>query len=211
MANVAQIERPATRDETYAVPRDGVRILDVPACRFVMVDGEGPPREEAFAARLPGLYGTAYGVRFALKRRGIVVHVGPLEGLWTLGDEPLLETVFGENRDEWRWTLMIALPEEATPEEIDQHARNAATKLDPAIAETLRVGLFDEGLVAQLLHVGSYSEERASVERLHFAIQEAGFRPRGRHHEIYLGDPRRARPDRLRTILRQPVEEISGE
>jgi hypothetical protein len=101
---------------------------------------------------------------------------------------------------------MIALPEEATDEEIRDHLEIARLKTDPAVADLLRVEWFEEGAVAQIMHIGPYAEERPTIERLQAGIQEAGLRPHGRHHEIYLGDPRRSAPDRLRTILRQPVD-----
>lgn len=100
---------------------------------------------------------------------------------------------------------MIVMPDEATDDEIDEQLATARTKVEPEVAASLRVERFEEGDVAQVLHVGPYSEERPSIERLHAGIAEAGFHPRGRHHELYLGDPRRSAPQRLRTILRQPL------
>lgn len=98
------------------------------------------------------------------------------------------------------------MPEEPTDKEIDEQLEVARSKVDPAVADSLRIEWFDEGTVAQIMHVGPYAEERPTIERLHAGIEAARMRPRGRHHEIYLGDPRRAAPDRLRTILRQPIE-----
>jgi hypothetical protein len=203
--NVA-IERPKDREDESRVRRNAVRLLTIPEHRFVMVDGSGPPGGEAFEARMPGLYATAYGLRFALKRRGVVAKVGPLEGLWwhAAGATDLDEILAGD-RSDWRWTLMIVIPDEATEAEINEQLANARAKVEPAIASSLRVEPFEEGDVAQVLHVGPYTEERPSIERLHVGIAEAGFRERGKHHELYLGDPRRSAPDRLRTILRHPI------
>jgi hypothetical protein len=100
---------------------------------------------------------------------------------------------------------MIALPPQATPEEIDGQLAVARHRVDGELATSLRVEDFDEGPSAQLMHVGPYAEERATIERLHEAIEAAALRPVGRHHELYLGDPRRSSPERLRTILRQAV------
>jgi len=199
-------ERPADREAELRVRRGAVRFLTIPEHRFVMADGSGPPDPEAFEARAPGLYTVAFGLRFALKRRGVLGKVGPLEGLWWRLDgatDP--DQVFASERAEWRWTLMIVLPDEATRGETVDHLAAGRQKLDPEIAETLRVDGFEEGAAAQLLHIGPYAEERPSVERLHEAIRAAGHRPCGKHHEIYLSDPRRTAPERLRTILRQPV------
>jgi len=201
------IERPADHEDELHVRRGAVRLLTVPEHRFVMVDGFGPPEPSAFEARIPALAGTAYGLRFALVRRGVRTKVGPIEGLWwNVGGSTDLDEILREDRDAWRWTLMIALPDEATEEEIREHLVAAATKLPTEVPASLRVERFAEGDVAQILHVGPYDQERPTIERLHAAIEEAGFRPRGRHHELYLGDPRRSAPERLRTLLRHPIE-----
>ena len=175
-------------------------VLTVAPRRFVMIGGEGPPVAEAFEARIPGLYGVAYPIRFALKRRGVLGRVGPLEGIWwTTDGETDLDSVFAGDRDTWRWTLMIGVPDEATDAEIAEHLEAGRAKLAPGLAASLYVDLFDEGPAAQLLHVGPYAEERPTIERLHEQIAAAGLRPRGHHHELYLGDPRRSAPERLRT------------
>lgn len=208
MKVATEIERPIDRlDELKATPKQ-IRLLDVPAHRFAMIDGSGPPAPEAFEMRMPGLYGLAYGLRFALKARGVEGKVGPLEGLWWTTDGVTdLAAIFGGDggRDTWRWTLMIVLPPDATDEELDQQLTVAKGRLDPELAPGLRIEVFEEGPCAQLMHVGPYAEERPTIERLHAGIEAAGLRPIGRHHELYLGDPRRSAPERLRTILRQSV------
>jgi hypothetical protein len=191
-----------------------VRFLELAPRRAVLIDGTGAPGPRAFEQRLPGLYTTAYATRFALKARGIVERVGPLEGLWWTTDGTSdLEAVFGSDRgrDDWRWILFIGLPDEATDEDLAVAVEKGRDKLadHPALAASLRMAVIDEGRVAQLIHVGPYATERASIERLHAAIEAEGLQLRGRHHEIYLGDPRTAAPERLRTILRHPVEQGS--
>jgi hypothetical protein len=125
--------------------------------------------------------------------------------VWTSDASTDLDAIFGDDRGDWRWTLLIALPDDATPAEFTTALTAGRAKLEPPFRDSLRIELFAEGRVAQLLHLGPYETERPSVERLHAAIAAAGFRPMGRHHELYLGDPRRSAPDRLRTILLQPV------
>jgi hypothetical protein len=202
-------EQPSTDAEELAGRPGGVRFLAVPAHRFVMIDGEGPAGERAFTPRMPGLYATAWTLRFALKRRGVVTKVRPLEGLWwTLDGTTDLDAIFGTgdaDRDGWRWTLLIGLPDAATDEEAASALAAGRAKLDPPFAATLRVEAFMEGDVAQVLHLGPYAAERPTIERLHAAIAAAGLVARDRHHEIYLGDPRRGDPAKVRTILRQPV------
>lgn len=201
------IEPASDRNDELKVRRDAVRFLRIPAHAFVMVDGTGPPVPAAFEARMPGLYATAYGLRFALKARGVPGRVGPLEGLWWQADGSTdLAKILDQDRSSWRWTLMIGLPEEATDEEIEGHLMAGRAKVEPAVGGSLRVERFEEGDVAQVLHIGPYAEEAPSIQRLHAGIESAGFVPRGRHHELYLGDPRRSAPERLRTLLRHQIE-----
>jgi hypothetical protein len=202
-------ERPSGRAAELGGGARVVRFLELPARRAVMIDGDGAPGPDAFTPRMPGLYTTAYALRFGLKARGVAGKVGPLEGLWwTADDSQDLGAVFdaGTSRTDWRWTLLIDLPDEATETEVEQAVARGRARLEPALAGGLRVETFDEGRVAQLLHVGPYATERASIELLHAAVEAAGLRLRGRHHEIYLVDPRTSAPERLRTILRHPVE-----
>ena len=201
---------PATDITTALAGKPGVvRFLDLPPVRAVMADGEGAAGLEAFGPVMPGLYGTAYTLRFALKRRGVERKVGPLEGLYTTIDGTTdLDRILGGDRTGWRWTLLIAIPDEATEAEVDTALASGRAKMDPAVMDRLRLGTLHEGRVAQLLHVGHYSAERPSIECLHATIEAGGFRPRDAHHEIYLGDPTRSAPEKLRTILRHPVEPL---
>lgn len=198
--------RPIDRDDELK-SLAAVRFLDLPPRRCVMIDGDGPPGPESFAPRMPGLYTAAWSLRFALKRRGVVTRVGPLEGLWwTVDGATDLDVIFAPGRDLWRWTLLIGLPDEATEAELRGALAAGRAKLASPYAENLRLEPFDEGRVAQVLHQGPYAAERPTIERLHAAIAAAGLRPRGRHHELYLGDPARSAPEKLRTLIRQPVE-----
>jgi len=206
MAEHPIVERPTGRDDELKVRKGAVRFLTIPEHRFVAIDGEGPAGGEAFEARLPGLYAAAYSARSALRRRGATTSVGPLESLWwTTEGLTDLDDILDGDRATWRWTLMIALPDNAAEEEVDEHLAAGRAKLDPSLATPLRADRYREGDAAQILHVGPYAEERPAIERLHLDIAEAGFVERGRHHEIYIGDRRRTAPERLRTILRHPV------
>ena len=199
-------ERPPDRAAEFRGAPGAVRFLDLPPRRIVAIDGEGPPGPDAFGPRMPGLYTAAYKLRFGLKARGVVTKVGPLEGLWWTSDGEFdLDWLLQGARDTWRWTVFIALPDEATDEELDAALAAGRAKLDPALAPNLRVETFDEGKVAQLLHLGPYAAEKASIERLHAAVEAAGLRLRDRHHELYIGNPQASAPERLKTILRHPV------
>lgn len=178
--------------------------VDVPELPFLMVDGVGDPGTSAgYAAALHGLYAVAYGVHFALKQKAHAVDspVLPLEGLWWVPDMSLFEVA---DRSDWHWTLLIPQVEAVTPALVAECAAAARGK---GIEAANDVGLerFAEGRCAQVLHRGPYADEGSTVAALHAFIAAHGCALRGRHHEIYLGDPRRTRPERLRTILRQPV------
>jgi len=201
-------EHPATVADELAGKPGRIRFLEIPERRFVMIDGDGPAGAVAFTPRMPGLYATAWTLRFALKRRGLVTKVGPLEGLWWTTDGATdIDAILGADADRttWRWTLMIGLPDEAADHEVDAALETGRSKLAAPFDDALRVERFAEGTCAQVLHVGPYSAERPTIEALHGAIGAAGLELRGRHHEVYLGDPQRSAPDKLRTLLRQPV------
>ncbi|HYU56616.1 MAG TPA: GyrI-like domain-containing protein [Actinomycetota bacterium] len=191
--------------ELLKPPRTPV-LVTVPEMTFLMVDGTGDPNGEAFGEAVGALYGMSYTVKFAVRGdEGIDVPVMPLEALWWMADGPALDPA---RRGDWRWTAMIAQPTLATPAMVEAARDRVARKRPCPALEAVRLETFDEGRCAQVMHVGPYADEPATIAALHAFIAEQGLRPYGRHHEIYLGDPRRTRPDRLRTILRQPVEPV---
>lgn len=203
-------------DTLYKPRRGKVEFVDVPEMAFLVVPGHGAPEGPAFVAAIQALYAVSFGAHFLVKRAfGDTPQVMPLEALWWLGDDDqqaLVEAVVhGEgtmadtDRDRWRWQAMIMQPEPIGAAVVAEAVAQARTK-DLAALDRVNFRTWEEGRCAQLLHVGPYSAEAPSLRRLHAAIGEAGMRPRGRHHEVYLGDPRRSAPERLRTILRQPVE-----
>jgi len=208
MARAAAVDfaHPKDRADEYAAALGTVRFLELPAHRFVMIDGEGRPGDATFAPRMPGLYATAYTLHFALKRRGVVARIGPLEGLWWPCETGgLQELVTGVDQGDWHWTLLIGLPDEASAAEVETAVAAGRGKLVEPFAADLRVEALREGRAAQVVHVGPYDAEGPTIERLHAAIAAAGLRAHGPHHELYLGDPRRSAPARLRTLVRQPV------
>ena len=183
-----------------AVPK----LVEVPELSFLMIDGHGDPNtsrdyEEAIGA----LYSIAYAAKFAVKNSGGGdVTVMPLEGLWWADD---FASFTQGDRDAWSWRMMIMQPEQVT-DEVFAAARERAGQKDPHLPlDRLRLERRTEGAAAQILHVGPWAEEGPTIERLHAFITERGYALRGEHHEIYLSDPRRTTPDRLKTILRQPV------
>lgn len=183
----------------YDPPREPV-LVDVPELTCLMIDGHGAPAGEEYQGALAALFALSYGLHFALKRSGVVdAPVMPLETLWELPGG----AAHPEDPSGWGWTALMV-----QPDEVDQKALGAvlpAAVLRAPAAKAVRLSRFGEGRCAQVLHVGPYDAEGPTIERLHAFVAEQGLALRGRHHEIYLGDPRRARPDRLRTVLRQPV------
>jgi hypothetical protein len=178
-------------------------IVDVPAFQFLMVDGTGDPNTSTdFQNAIQALFGLSYGVHFALKKSGIASRVWPLEGLfWT----DKASDFMAENKGKWRWTLMIMQPDDIDQGLLQRVRLEAERKKpNPLLART-RLEEFKEGPAAQIMHIGPYSTEKPTIDRLHAFIGEEGYRLHGKHHEIYLGDPRRAAPEKLRTLVRQPI------
>jgi hypothetical protein len=182
------------------------RLVQVPAFTFLCLDGHGDPNTSpAYATAVQALYSVSYAAKFAVKKAGGGdFKVCPLEGLWWAQD---LSTFATGDKSEWDWTMMIRQPDAVTTDLIDRLASEVAAKKSIPAARQLRLTSFDEGAAAQVLHVGPYATEAATIARLHEFIREQGFTfdgHRHKHHEIYLGDPRRSAPEKLRTIIRQP-------
>jgi hypothetical protein len=185
--------------QLYAPKNTGWALLDVPAQRFIAIDGQGNPNTaESYKRAVEALYAVAYTLKRTAERDFVVA---PLEGLWWAEDMAAFTV---RAKDSWRWTMLIAQPEwidENAVEEARETLRRKK-KLDTAV----RYRTLAEGRCAQALHVGSYDDEGPLLARLHEEfLPEPGLKPTGLHHEVYLGDPRRTEPAKLRTVLRQPV------
>lgn len=194
--------------DCYRAQRDAFRVLDVPALQYLMVDGHGDPNTSpAFASAVEALYPLAYALKFASKRevdRDYVVM--PLEGLWWADDMDAFTTARDKSR--WDWTLLMMVPQWIDQALFARAVETVAAKSSPARLSEIRLESLTEGKSVQTLHVGSYDDEAALLDRMHHEFVPAhGFRPTGRHHEIYLSDARKVAPDKRRTILRQPVRE----
>lgn len=198
-----QLAAAADLKELYAPSAAHPSIVEIPPFKFLMVDGAGDPNTTtAFQDAIQALFPLSYGIHFALKKAGIESRVRPLEALWWAdGKGDFLEIGQGL----WRWRAMMQQPDEITPELLEKvRAEAQRKKPNPSLAK-VRLETFDEGLAAQVMHIGPYSAEKPTIERLRAFIAEQGFRPRGKHHEIYIGDPRRSAPEKLKTVVRQPV------
>jgi hypothetical protein len=188
---------------------DRVRWLRIPARRYLAIDGTDAPGSPGFAGAIGTLYPVAYTLHFALKRRGMDAPVGAVQGLYWLGGQvPTTEDDFrapDDARGGWRWRLLLPIPDAATPTEIESAIADVRAKKEPPRIDDLRVLPWDEGTVAQIMHIGPYVDEPTTIARLQEAVAGAGLALRGVHHEIYISDPQRARPDRLKTVIRQDV------
>ena len=181
------------------------QLLEVPEMRFLMVDGSGDPNtSQEFQEAIQALYGASYTLKFALKKSGggPEFRVMPLEALWWSDADGRLDP---DSKSTWNWTAMIRQPDFIAEATMSEAMRQAGAKRPLPALSKMRFERFEEGLSAQVMHVGPYSEERPTIERLHAFIAEQGCEPTGKHHEIYLGDPRRAAPEKLKTVVRQPV------
>jgi hypothetical protein len=187
----------------YTASAREATLVTVPPLKYLMVNGYGDPNTNPdFAAGIEALYTASYTLKFMLKKdQGFDYVVPPLEGLWWM----LMKDFDPERRDDWRWTLMIPQMEPVNQELLEQGLAAARRKKPLPLLDKLRLEVYDEGLAAQILHVGPYGEEKAAIERLHTYIEAKGYHFCGKHHEIYLSDPRRSAPEKLKTILRQPV------
>lgn len=194
--DLPKLYRPGTRDFVE---------VDVPPTHYLAVDGHGDPDCSAdYRTALELLYTAAYSVRAALKARtGDDFVVGPLEGLWTSADP----SAFTERRrDQWDWTMLLPLPDLVPGSDVTQGLGAARRKKLDLPWDRLGSRTLHEGRCLQIMHLGSFEDEAPTLARLHTEVMPAhGLTFAGPHHEIYLGDARRVAPERMRTVLRQPV------
>lgn len=188
----------------FTAPRDDFATQTFKAYSYLMIDGEGSPGDSTeYHNALKTLYPLAYATKFFSKRNlGRDYVVPPLEGLWWADDMDAY--IKPDRRDEWRWTLMLMLPDWIDADHVEQ-ARLSKPDLDMS---AVRKGQLEEGLCLSKLHLGPFADEAPVLRRLHHQlIPDGGYAFNGQHHEIYLSDPRRTAPEKLRTILRQPVKQ----
>ncbi len=201
--------------ELYKASSKTPGFVTVPKMQFLMIDGEGHPGlSEQFSQATESLYGLAYTLKFLFKERekpeGYFDYVvPPLEGLWWMKDGPPKDgQAIKANKSDWRWTLMIRQPDFFTKEMIEEARGLLKEKKNPVLLNQLYIKPFEEGLSVQIMYIGPYDQEMPTIERMHQYAQENGYQLRDKHHEIYLSDPRRTAPEKLKTILRHPVEKI---
>jgi hypothetical protein len=199
--------------KAFYAPTIEPSIVDVPEMTFIMADGKGNPNTSAeYKAALEILYGLSYGVK--MSKRGDAQPEGyfdfvvpPLEGLWRNTDGGVITDI--TDKDRFCWTSMIRQPDFVTPEVFESIKTAVAKKKAGLDLSAARLQKFSEGLCAQILHIGSYDDEPRSTAVLEQFIAASGysadFTDKRRHHEIYLSDPRKTAPEKLKTIIRYPI------
>ena len=182
-------------------------IVDVPPMNYLMVDGTGDPNTaQEYKEAIEALYAVAYALKFTIKKEQAIDYgVMPLEGLWWTDD---MAQFSPENKDIWKWTAMIMQPEYVTTELVESALEQVAKKKKLPALSKMRFESFHEGLSAQIMHIGPFSAEGPTILKLHAFIKENGYEfdgLTGKHHEIYLSDVRRVAPEKMRTVIRQPM------
>lgn len=189
----------------YQQKKGQISIVEVPEFQYLMIDGQGDPNaSQAFKEAVEALYSMSYKIKFANKANPDTPDytVMPLEGLWWAEDMTDFASL---DRSEWLWTMMILQPDFIDAVLVEKVRSDLAKAKDLPGLPKLRFESMTEGLAAQILHIGPYSEEAPTIEKLHQYIHENGYELTGKHREIYLSDMRRTAPEKLKTIIRQPV------
>ena len=188
----------------YVTPKTPV-VVEVGPGMYLTIEGEGPPATEAFQAKLGALYSVAFTLKMTRKFAGKGDYkVCNLEGLWWVAGKK--GTGFAAAPPgKWRWKLMIRVPDFITEEDLEDAKQALLAKKKPPQFTEVELESFEEGPCVQVLHLGPFADEGKTIRAMHAFAKAEGLTLHGLHHEIYLSDPRRVAPERLRTILRHPV------
>ena len=184
-------------------------IVDVPPMNFLMIDGAGDPNTaQDYKDALEALYGLSYTLKFGVKlgkygKQKYDYPVMALEGLWWMDD---MREFSQERKAEWKWTALMMQPDIITPDLVELARADLIKKKNPAATAKIRFESYHEGLSAQIMYLGPFADEGPTIRRLHDFIAASGHQRRGKHHEIYLSDLRRTAPEKLKTVIRQPMQ-----
>jgi hypothetical protein len=191
----------------YQSSTSEVELVRVPKFNYLMIDGEGDPNDsQSFREAVQVLYAVAYTLKFMIKKEKSVDYpVMALEGLWWMDDMSQFSMA---NKGAWKWTLMILQPAMVTKTLYSKALKQAKEKKGLTALSNVRLEPYTEGLSVQIMYVGPYAEEGPTIQKLHANARERGCELRGKHHEIYLGDPRKSKPEKLKTVIRQPVQKV---
>jgi hypothetical protein len=198
-----KLDLKVARKTLFSAPLNRFVLIDVPCVLYLMIDGHGDPNKvPAYKAAVEALFSTVYTIKFQCKAMGQDFVVAPLEGLWSAKDPA---SFTARRKDEWDWTMMIMVPDFVDAAMFDTARAKVRDKFGQLPA-SLRLESLTEGPSFQALHVGNYDDEGPLLATLHDDVMPSGgYTFAGPHHEIYLGDPRKTAPEKLKTLLRQPV------
>jgi hypothetical protein len=202
---MAAIDLRKERKDLYTAPVGTVQLVEVPPMNYLALNGTGDPNTvPAYTEAVAALYAVAYALKMRRKRENPANDyvILPLEGLWWMADGAFYSP---DTRENWAWTMLIRQPDDLTAEQFAEARKQVAAKKDIPRLAAMRLETLLEGNAAQTMHIGPYATEAPTIALLHDFITVQGHTAHGKHHEIYLGDPRRTAPERLKTILRQPI------
>jgi hypothetical protein len=181
-----------------------ISVVDVPAMNFLIVDGEGAPTSPQYTEAIEALYSVAYTLKFMVKKaKGVDFVVLPLEGLWWMDD---MTKFSADQKDQWKWTAMIMQPKYVMAEDFKAAVEQVRKKKTLPALPKVRFENIKEGPSAQIMYFGSFSAEGPTIAKIHKHIQNSRHQLTGKHHEIYLNNPAKVAPEKLKTILRQPMK-----
>lgn len=190
----------------YKPSPKSIEIVDVPEMKFLMIDGKGDPNiSQEYSNSIEALYTLSYALKFLIKKGELQIEYGvmPLEGLWWADDMSQFSI---DDKANWKWTSMIMQPEYVTEDLFLAACEQVKKNKNSSALPKVRFESFCEGKAVQTMHVGPFSEEGPTVERIHEFILDNRYKKTGKHHEIYLSDIRKAAPEKWKTVIRQPIE-----
>lgn len=192
----------------FAPSAKAFEIVDVPQLKYLMIDGKGDPNDREYSEAVEALYAVAYKIKFMSKKElGRDYVVPPLQGLWWAED---MSVFASGDKDAWEWTSMIMQPDWIDAGMFDNSRVQVEKAKNPPALSKMRMEKYHEGLSVQIMHIGPYADEGPVVARLHNEfLPQNGYAEAGKHHEIYLSDPRKVSPEKLKTVLRQPVKKAA--
>jgi hypothetical protein len=181
-------------------------LITIPKRNYIMVDGNGNPNTSGrFQECVEALFSVSYNLKFMVKKGGLGIDYGvmPLEGLWWCDD---MKDFSVDNKDIWKWTMMIVQPDIITKPMVEEAIQIVKKKKDIKIIDELSFNHFSEGESVQMMHIGPFSTEKVTLDKMEVLVQSENLIKFGKHHEIYLNDFRKISPEKMKTILRQPVK-----
>jgi hypothetical protein len=190
----------------YNPSQKEIGIVDVPVMDFLMIDGQGDPStSREYQAAVEGLFTVSYALKFMVKRgeQQVDYSVFPLEGLWWADD---LSAFALNNRNQWKWTAMIAQPRWVNRDLFGEAVKDVERRKHLTLPTSMRFKTFHEGRAAQVMYIGPFAEEGRTITKIHGFIGDMACELSGKHHEIYMSDFRKTPPEKLKTIIRQPFK-----